>query len=273
MSNLRDFQLQDGTISAVLTAKEENSRPSEDSITQYSTETRRLFQIWDQLVVEEGVLLHLFVSPTGTDPTAKQLVVPKCLHQSILENIHAGATGGHLGQAKTLSKLKMRFYWPGHYRDVQTWCRTCSSCATRKTSTPHQRGNLQPVVVGAPMQLVAIDLLGPFPTSPSGNSYLLVAMDYFTRWGKAYPVPSMEAITVATVLTNEMFFRFSPPERLHLDQGRQFESKLVKELCHVLQVEKSRTSPYHPQGDGLVERYNRTLLDILATSAKSNLND
>ena len=98
-------------------------------------------------------------------------------------------------------------------------------------------------------------------------------MDYFTRWGEAYPVPNMEAVTVVTVLTNEMFFRFSPPERLHSDQGRQFESKLVKEVCRVLQVEKSRTSPYHPQGDGLVERYNRTLLDMLATSAKSNLND
>ena len=72
---------------------------------------------------------------------------------------------------------------------------------------------------------------------------------------------------------NEMFFHFSPPERLHSDQGRQFESKLVKEVCRVLQVEKSRTSPYHPQGDRLVERYDRTLLDMLATSAKCNLND
>ena len=83
----------------------------------------------------------------------------------------------------------------------------------------------------------------------------------------------MEAVTVATMLTNEKFFRFLPPEWLHSDQGRQFESKLVKEVCHVLQVEKSRTSPYHPQRDGLVEHYNRTLLDMLATSAKSNLND
>ena len=120
MSNLRDFQLHYGTISPVLTTKAENSEPSEDSIAQYSIETRRLFQMWDQLVVEEGVLLCLFVSTTGTDPTVKQLVVPKCLHQSILENINEGATGGHLGQAKALGKLKMQFYWPGHYRDVQT---------------------------------------------------------------------------------------------------------------------------------------------------------
>ena len=100
MSNLHDFQLQDGTISPVLTAKEENCRPSEDSIAQYSTETCQHFQMWDQLVIEEGVLLRLVVSPTGTDPTAKQLVVPKMSSPVYLENIHAGATGGHLGQAK-----------------------------------------------------------------------------------------------------------------------------------------------------------------------------
>jgi hypothetical protein len=83
----------------------------------------------------------------------------------------------------------------------------------------------------------------------------------------------MEAVTVANVLTNEMFFRFSPPERLHSDQGRQFEGKLMQEICQILKIRKSRTSPYHPQGDGLVERYKRTLLDMLATSCKSNPND
>ena len=123
------------------------------------------------------------------------------------------------------------------------------------------------------MQLVPVDLLGPFPTSKNGNNYLLVAMDYFTKWGEAYPIPNMEATTVAHTLTNEMFFRFSPPERLHSDQGKQFDSKLIKEICRILQIEKSGTSPYHPQGDGLVERYNCTLLDMLATSAKGNISD
>ena len=78
---------------------------------------------------------------------------------------------------------------------------------------------------------------------------------------------------MANMLTNEMFFRFSPPERLHSDQGRQFEANLLKEVCRILQIKKTRTSPYHPQGDGLVKRYNRTLLDMLATSSKSNPND
>ena len=83
----------------------------------------------------------------------------------------------------------------------------------------------------------------------------------------------MEAITVATKLVNEMFFRFSPSERLHSDQGKQFDSKLLKEVCRILQIEKSHTSPYHPQGDGLVEQYNGTLLVMLATASKENPND
>ena len=81
----------------------------------------------------------------------------------------------------------------------------------------------------------------------------------------------MEATTVATALVNEMFFRFSPPEQLHLKQGRQFDSRLIKELCSILQIKKTRNSPYHPQGDGLVERFNRTLLDMLATTCKTTL--
>ena len=192
------------------------------------------------------------------------------LRDTILDCLHAGVAGGHLGQAKTLSKLKARFYWPGHYKDVEYWCRTCPDCASHKTPTPHQKAPLSSVAVGSPMQMVAIDLLGPFPTSPAGIKYLLVAVDYFTKWVEAYPLPNMEATTVATALVNEMFFRFSPLEQLHSDQGRQFDSRLIKELCSILQIKKTRTTPYHPQGDVLVERFNRTLLDMLATTCKAN---
>ena len=99
------------------------------------------------------------------------------------------------------------------------------------------------------------------PESANSNKYILVAADYFTKWSEAYAILNQEAVTVA----NEMFFQFSPPEQLHSDQGRQFESDLIKEICCILQIKKSRTTPYHPQCDGLVERFNRTLLSMLAT--------
>ena len=131
-----------------------------------------------------------------------------------------------------------------------------SSPSSERTSTKYYYGYSN-----------AARFLDPFPISPLGNKYLLVAMDYFTKWAEAYPVANMEAVTVATVLTNEMFLRFSPPEQLHSDQRKQFDSQLVKEVCRILQI---RTSP---QCDGLVERYNRTLLDMLATCSKGNANN
>jgi transposase InsO family protein len=117
------------------------------------------------------------------------------------------------------------------------------------------------------MQLVAVDIMGPLLESKEGNSYILVVADYFTRWSEAFAIPNQEASTVAQLLTDKVFFRFSPPEQLHSDQGRQFESVLIAEMCKILGIVKSRTPPYHPQSDGLVERFNRTLLDMLATAA------
>ena len=121
--------------------------------------------------------------------------------------------------------------------------------------------------VGNPMQMAAIDIMGPFPESESGNSYIVVVGDYFTRWMEAYPISNQEAKTVARVLTNEFFFCFSPPEQLLSDQGKQFESELIAEICKLLGIDKTRTTPYHPQSDGLIERFNRTLLSMLRTSA------
>ena len=97
------------------------------------------------------------------------------------------------------------------------------------------------------MQLVAVDILGLFPKSVSGNSYILTVGDYFTRWMEACPLRNQEARTASEMLTNEFFFRFCPPEQLHSDQGRQFESQLVVELCKLLGISKTRTTLYHPQ--------------------------
>ena len=83
-------------------------------------------------------------------------------------------------------------------------------------------------------------------------------------------IPNQEASTVAEKLVDEVFLRFSPPEQLHSDQRRQFESTLMAEICKILQIKKTRTTPYHPQCDGLVERFNRTLLSMLATSTENH---
>ena len=113
--------------------------------------------------------------------------------------------------------------------------------------------------VGAPSERVAMDILGPLPESESGNKYLLLVADYFTKWPEAYALPNQEATTVAEVFVREYVCRFGVPLELHSDQGRNFESKVFREMCTLLGIKKTRTTPLHPQSDGMIERMNRTL--------------
>ena len=115
-----------------------------------------------------------------------------------------------------------------------------------------------------------MDILGPLPLTVRGNRYVLVVGDYFTKWMEAYPVPNTEAGTVANVFVHHFVSRFGVPDVLHTDQGRNFESTLMKEVCQLLGIVKTRTTPYHPQSDGLVERFNLTLLNLLSLAASEN---
>ena len=263
-NEIRQMQLKDEAVGPVLEAKESGQKPPAEDIKARSRTGRRLFQLWDQLVVRHDLLFWQYLPPSGKDTTL-QLVLPRAKVEAALRELHDGVLGGHLGEDKTLSKVKERFYWPGYHADVCNWCRTCTDCAKRKIPVPKGKAALSSIKVGYPLQLVAVDILGPLPESENRHKYILVAGDYFTRWMEVYPIPNQEAATVATKITEEFFFRFSPPEQLHSDQGRQFESELIAEVCKLLGINKSRTTPYHPQSDGLVERFNRTLLAMLAT--------
>jgi transposase InsO family protein len=123
------------------------------------------------------------------------------------------------------------------------------------------------------MERIAIGIMGSLPVSKNGNKYLLVKMDYFSKWPEVYPLPNQEARTVATVLVREFFCRFDIPMELHSDQGRNFESELMKEVCAILGIHKTRTTPYHPQSDGMVERFNRALAAQLSLFVNENHTD
>ena len=117
--------------------------------------------------------------------------------------------------------------------------------------------------VGAPMERVALDIMGPLPKTTRGNKYVLVVGDYFTKWIEAYPMPNQEAPTVADILTREFISRYGAPAEIHSDQGRNFESAVFQDVCKILGVRKTRTTAFHPQSDGFIERFNRTLQQML----------
>ena len=227
-----------------------------------------------QLILKEGILYRKWEDvPRKGHSQHLQLVLPHELVPTVLEALHNHSTAGHLGITKTLQKVRYRFYWPGQRRDIEDWCRACDDCASRKHPPKPHCAPLQSDLHGIPLQRVAMDILGPLPETERGHKYVLVIADYFTKWTEAFPMPNMEAHTVANLFVYHFICRFGAPDYLHTDQGRNFESALMSEVCKLLGVSKTRTSPYHPQSDGLVERFNRTLLNMLSVVAKDNEHD
>ena len=113
----------------------------------------------------------------------------------------------------------------------------------------------------------------PLPESEKGNKYLLIVIDYFAKWPEAYPIPDQEATTVAEVLVREFIYRYGVPQELHSDQGRNFESAVFAGVCKLLGMHKTQTTPLHPQSDGMVERFNRTIENQLAAYVAENQRD
>lgn len=162
-----------------------------------------------------------------------------------------------------ISRIQQVFYWPAMKKSIVEYCRKCDKCAARKPSKQRNRAPLGQYIVGEPMERVAVDILGPLPVTEHGNRYILVLADCFTKWTEAYAIPDQESLTITRVIVNEFISRFGVPLQLHSDQGRSFEAKLFKDLCDFLQIDKTRTTSQHPQSNGHVERFNRTLLCML----------
>jgi transposase InsO family protein len=117
----------------------------------------------------------------------------------------------------------------------------------------HQRN------VGTPLESIATDVEVAFPQSDQGNPYLLVAVDYFTKWPEAYAISNQEAPTVTEALVTNFFCPFGVPTELHSDEGRHFESRLMQEIFQCLGMSITRTKPLHPQSNSMVERYVKTV--------------
>lgn len=259
---LREAQKEDEDISPIVEWKDKGARPSWKEVAGSSEAAKSYWAQWDSLVMESGVLKRKWETANGKS-FRFQIVVPRVRVKEVLDELHSGSSGGHLGVNKTLSKVRERFYWIHMRQDVEDWCRRCTRCAGSKGPRTRSRGEMQQYVVGAPFERIAMDIAGPFPETNNGNRYLLVAMDYFSKWPEVYPIPNQEATTVADQLVNDWISRFGVPLELHTDQGRNFESNVFQEVCKLLGIRKTRTTPLHPQSDGMVERFNRTLLEHL----------
>lgn len=217
---------------------------------------RKLIATFNMLTVVYGVLCR-----KGKE--GLQVVVSQILRSVMFRHLHANPVqGGHLGRNRTYEKIRARAWWPGYREDISAWVRGCDVCQMQKVGPG--RGN-QPLVheeSGAPFERVAIDLVGPFQPSPHGMKYLMVAQDYFTKWVEAVPIPNKMAATVADAFVKIWVCRYGPPRCLHQDNGKEFLG-VFKQMCSVLGVVRTTTTPYYPRSNGMVERTNQTLQNML----------
>lgn len=169
---------------------------------------------------------------------------------------------GHMGVERTLDLVRSRFFWPRMAADVEKKIKTCNRCIQRK-ALPEQAALLVNIRTSRPLELLCMNYL-MLEADKSNTKDILILTDHFTKYALAIPTANQKAKTVAKCLWENFIVHYGIPERLHTDQGPNFESHLIRELCDIVGIEKTRTTPYHPRGNP-VERLNRTLLSMLGT--------
>lgn len=255
--DVRQLQSEDENISAMIKYLREGTKPSAIQIRRLSRPLQLLLREWPRLVIKGDILYR---QRQVDNQILEQLVLPdKCI-SSALKSLHDDMA--HLGRDRTLDLVRQRFYWPGMAADVEAYIASCNRCLRRKV-TATDRAPLISIESSRPMELVCIDYLSLEPSGGYGN--VLVITDHFSKFAQAIPTRNQSAKTTARVLYDQFIVRYGVPERLHSDQGRSFECKLIKELCGIMGIDKTRTSPYHPEANGLAERFNKTLQDLLGT--------
>ena len=234
-----------------------------------SSEVKSFLRNKKSLKLVKDVLYRKSFSDNSTSKkTLWQLVVPKLFRERALLGCHDDV--GHQGILGTLSLLRERFYWPGKQEEATQHVLKCSRCLRRKT--PPQVAPLQPILVTQPLELVHMDYLSLEPSK--GNiENVLVITDHFTRYALAYPSKTQTAQATARILWDNFICHYGFPEKFISDQGRNFESDLIKELCKIAGVKKVHTTPYHPQGNGQCERFNSTLCNMLGTLSEEEKSD
>ncbi len=195
--------------------------------------------------------LYRVIQDAQSKQDTTQLLVPKSRREMLFQAPHCNPMAGHLGQAATLNRLMTRFFWPA-----------CAACQLLNPPASPKAPLRPPPLMQVPFEIIGMDLIGPLERSARGYRFALVLVDYATRYPEAVALRNISAKSVAEALFH-MIFRVGIPKEILTDQGTAFMSRTIRELYELLGIKSVRTSVYHPQTDGLVERFNRTLKTMI----------
>ena len=216
----------------------------------------------DQYKIIDGILNH----ESPTNPGHWRIVVPECLQSKVVEEAHSERFAGHFTERRIYNTLKKAYWWKGMRSAGWKQVRSCLTCATKKGTGRATRPPLQPIAVGGPFHRVGVDVL-QLPLTQSCNQYMVIFMDYLTKWVEAFAVANQNATPIAQLLVEKVFCRHGAPEELSSDRGSNFLAEVVMEVCRLLKV---NNLGYHPQTNGLIEKFNCTLSYMMAKSAHQN---
>lgn len=250
-------QNNDPSISRVITFVRKTVKPSFREANLEHPSVKLLLREWRKLELRDNVLYRKWVERGNL---VYQLVLPEQFRERALQGVHDDV--GHLGSERALHLARARFFWPRMARDIEEKCQKCERCFRRK-AVPQKAAPLENISATYPLELLCMDYLSIEPDSRDTRNVLVIT-DHFTKFAMAVPTTDQKARTVAKALWEHFIVHYGFPSRLLSDQGRDFESKTIRELCTLIGADKVRTTPYHPRGNP-VERFNRTLLGMLGT--------
>ena len=210
----------------------------------------------------------------GIKKKTLRLIIPRQIRKSVVYACHDDVVAGHLGYKRTLLRLQQRYWWPKMTNDVKWYVRTCRNCQFAKKDYGPKGGPLNPLPPRSePFDVIGMDLIYPMPRSKDGNVAILVWEDYATRWSEAIPLEDTSAATLGKAFWYHVVCRYGCPRTVLTDLGRNFVSSMFEELLRYTKTSRLRTTAYHPQTDGLVERQNQTLKQMVRTYVNRKQDD
>ncbi|GBC53574.1 putative integrase core domain protein [Rhizophagus irregularis DAOM 181602=DAOM 197198] len=209
-------------------------------------------------IIKNGILYRRNIR----NPQRPMRVIKKNEMEIILRGFHDDPLAGHFGFNETFRAIKEKYFWPQMGDDIKAYVQACDTCQRRKR--PIKTEPLHPIKVGQPFDRIGMDIVGPLPLTKKGNQYIVVATEYLTKWPEARALPDAKATSVVSFFYEDIVCRHGCPKELLTDQGTHFVNEMLDSLCKRLGITHRLSVAYHPQTNGLVERFNRTLCELLA---------